>query len=173
LIEGALGLAAEGCLTSGDKTNRRYVGEDASLGDGVRPELASLLFDPQTAGGLLISLAPDRAEALVERLRHRIGVDARHLAGLVPVQMGVAPTVELGVDRYVAAARADRRIGAGRDAEYARQHVLPAREDTRQVTPAYDDAVRDERVAIGTARVVVDDPAVPAEPAGQAAFRGP
>ncbi|HEX7176750.1 MAG TPA: AIR synthase-related protein, partial [Pyrinomonadaceae bacterium] len=69
LIPGALTLAAEGLLTSGDKSNREYVGEDVALGDGVGKELASLLFDPQTAGGLLISIEETRAGALLEALR--------------------------------------------------------------------------------------------------------
>ncbi len=71
LIRGALELAAAGMLTSGDKTNRLYVGEDASLGEGVSRELASLLFDPQTAGGLLISVADERAPSLLASLRER------------------------------------------------------------------------------------------------------
>jgi selenide,water dikinase len=69
LINGALELAAAGLLTSGDKSNRRYVGNDVFLGDSVGTTLASLLFDPQTAGGLLISVAAERADALLARLR--------------------------------------------------------------------------------------------------------
>lgn len=69
LIPGALELAAAGMLTSGDKSNRRYVGDDVALGPGVSPELASLLFDPQTAGGLLISVEAERAPELLARLR--------------------------------------------------------------------------------------------------------
>ena len=71
LIRGALELAAAGLLTSGDKSNRRYVGEDVTLGEGVTRELASLLFDPQTAGGLLISVADERASTLLASLRER------------------------------------------------------------------------------------------------------
>lgn len=71
LIPGALALAAQGLLTSGDKTNRRYVGEDIEISDGVGKELASLFFDPQTAGGLLISIAAARADALLAHLRER------------------------------------------------------------------------------------------------------
>ena len=69
LIEGALELAAAGMLTSGDKTNREYVGEDVLIADGVNKQVQSLLFDPQTAGGLLIAIAPNRAEELLARLR--------------------------------------------------------------------------------------------------------
>lgn len=71
LIRGARELAAAGMLTSGDKSNRAYVGEDVLLGEKVSGELASLLFDPQTAGGLLISVAPERAETLLASLRER------------------------------------------------------------------------------------------------------
>jgi selenide,water dikinase len=71
LIPGAFELAAAGMLTSGDKSNRRYVGDDVALSDAVRPELASLLFDPQTAGGLLISVTRERAAGLLAALRER------------------------------------------------------------------------------------------------------
>jgi selenide,water dikinase len=69
LIEGAHELAAQGLLTSGDKTNRLYVGDDILIGVEVSQPLASLFFDPQTAGGLLISIDPARAGALLARLR--------------------------------------------------------------------------------------------------------
>ncbi|MDT7602832.1 MAG: selenide, water dikinase [Acidobacteriota bacterium] len=68
-IPGALELAAAGLVTSGDKTNRAYVGEDGLVGENVSLELGRLLFDPQTAGGLLISIAEARADALLARLR--------------------------------------------------------------------------------------------------------
>jgi selenide,water dikinase len=69
LIPGALELAAAGMLTSGDKSNRAYVGEDVMIGEGVGKELASLLFDPQTAGGLLIAIEEESAAELLDRLR--------------------------------------------------------------------------------------------------------
>ena len=69
LLTGALELAAVGMLTSGDKSNREYVGEDIEIDEGVDENLVKLLFDPQTAGGMLISVAPERADALLTRLR--------------------------------------------------------------------------------------------------------
>jgi selenide,water dikinase len=69
LLPGALELVEAGLLTSGDKTNREYVGDDVEIGEHVGKELRSLLYDPQTAGGLLISIARDRADALLSRLR--------------------------------------------------------------------------------------------------------
>ena len=37
--------------------------------DGVSEHLQDILFDPQTSGGLFISLTPRKARILVERLR--------------------------------------------------------------------------------------------------------
>lgn len=68
LLEGALELASQGMLTSGDKTNREYVGADVEIAPSVDPNLIKLLFDPQTAGGMLIAIAADKAEALINNL---------------------------------------------------------------------------------------------------------
>lgn len=69
LLDGALELAAQGLLTSGDKTNREYVGEDVQIDEAVDKNLVKLLFDPQTAGGMLIAIAEDTSKALLERLK--------------------------------------------------------------------------------------------------------
>jgi selenide, water dikinase len=69
LINGALELAASGSLTGADKTNREYVGEDISIADGIDVNLVKLLFDPQTAGGLLLAIAEDKADDLLTDLR--------------------------------------------------------------------------------------------------------
>ena len=69
LLEGAIDMASEGFLTSGDKSNREYVGSDVKVDESVDPNLVKLLFDPQTAGGMLIAITPDRAGNLLERLR--------------------------------------------------------------------------------------------------------
>jgi selenide,water dikinase len=71
LLPGALELARAGCLTSGDKTNRRYVGDEVLTSDTLDPALVNLFFDPQTAGGLLISIEAARADALLAALRAR------------------------------------------------------------------------------------------------------
>jgi selenide,water dikinase len=70
LLEGALDLARQGLLTGGDRTNRDYVGEDISMADNISKELSNLLYDPQTAGGMLISIPSERAEALLAALQN-------------------------------------------------------------------------------------------------------
>jgi selenide,water dikinase len=69
LINGALELAAAGLLTSGDKTNREYVGADVEFASTVDSNLMKLFYDPQTAGGLLLSITADKAEGLLTELR--------------------------------------------------------------------------------------------------------
>jgi selenide,water dikinase len=69
ILDGALELAGAGMLTSGDKTNREYVGEDIDIASTIGKEVRSLLYDPQTAGGILIAIQEDRAGALLERLK--------------------------------------------------------------------------------------------------------
>lgn len=68
LLDGALGLASKGMLTSGDKTNREYVGPDIEIADSVDENLVKLLFDPQTAGGMLIATSESNAKAIIATL---------------------------------------------------------------------------------------------------------
>ena len=67
LLPDVLELISLGMLTRGDKNNRVYVGETVRISTGVSREMQSALFDPQTAGGLLISLpAANAAKFLTE-----------------------------------------------------------------------------------------------------------
>ena len=69
ILPGALDLASAGLLTSGDKTNREYIGEDIEIASVVSKQMQSLLYDPQTAGGLLIAITPGKSAELLSKLR--------------------------------------------------------------------------------------------------------
>jgi len=60
-LAGALDAARAGVSTAGTRNNRAYAAVD--VGD-VAPELEELAYDPQTAGGLLVSLPADRSLSL-------------------------------------------------------------------------------------------------------------
>jgi selenide, water dikinase len=69
-LPGALEVAAEGVTTGGDARNREFAADSVSL-DGLSDELAALAYDPQTSGGLLVSLPADRAAVLAAAFAER------------------------------------------------------------------------------------------------------
>lgn len=75
LLPDVLELIEEGMLTRGDKNNRTYTGDTIRFAESVSRKMQSALFDPQTAGGLLISLAEEKAERLLAEIEtaHIIG----------------------------------------------------------------------------------------------------
>ena len=62
LLPDVIELIEAGMLTRGDKNNRIYVGDTVAIAENVSSSMQSALFDPQTAGGLLISLPPRSAD---------------------------------------------------------------------------------------------------------------
>lgn len=68
LLPDVLDLIARGMLTRGDKNNRKYVGDTVKIAEQISKEMQSALFDPQTAGGLLISIARSKAEDLARKI---------------------------------------------------------------------------------------------------------
>ena len=83
LLEGALELASHGMLTSGDKTNREYVGADVEIAPDVDENLIKVLFDPQTAGGMLIAIGEEKAGALLSALSKNY-TQARAIGRVLP-----------------------------------------------------------------------------------------
>ncbi|GAC1621977.1 MAG: selenide, water dikinase SelD [Candidatus Acidiferrum sp.] len=80
---GAVEAARQGHLSAGLKNNRAFIGDCVTFGDSVPGEYQDLLFDPQTSGGLLISIAPDKADAALTALQ-RHGVSARRVGRVMP-----------------------------------------------------------------------------------------
>ena len=62
LLPDVLELIEQGMLTRGDKNNREYVNGTVAFDPRVSGLMQSALFDPQTAGGLLVSLDGSRTE---------------------------------------------------------------------------------------------------------------
>ena len=68
---GALELAQDGIIPAGAYRNRNYLEGKVKVEEAVALEVSDLLFDPQTAGGLLISIPEERGVELVRRLNER------------------------------------------------------------------------------------------------------
>src|SRR5690242_7503715 len=69
-LGGALEVARAGEKTGGDGRNRDFAAAHVSA-DGVADELLVLGYDPQTAGGLLVSLPAEQGPALAAELAAR------------------------------------------------------------------------------------------------------
>jgi len=68
VIEGALEYAQMGLIPGGLRRNQDFLAGKVEATD-VDQSVLEVMFDPQTSGGLLIAVAPDRADDLVGRLR--------------------------------------------------------------------------------------------------------
>ena len=78
VLPGALECVRAGYIPGGLKANREFaecvVGYERDISDDWK----TLLFDPQTAGGLFVSIAQDDADLLLEKLR-AAGLPAAHI----------------------------------------------------------------------------------------------
>jgi selenide,water dikinase len=64
LLPGALEYAYRGITTGGAARNRKYLKGKVTISQEVTEELANVLYDPQTSGGLLFAVPEDRASAV-------------------------------------------------------------------------------------------------------------
>jgi selenide,water dikinase len=94
VLEAARAYVAEGIAPGGTHANWRFLNDWVSYDRALSKEAQLLLADAQTSGGLLIAVAPERCEALVEALERR-GTPARAVVGEViegpPGRMLVVP----------------------------------------------------------------------------------
>jgi selenide,water dikinase len=79
-LPGALELAAAGVRTGGDRRNRDFAGPYVESEAGEADE--ALAYDPQTAGGLLVSLPEERVAVTLASLA-AAGVDAARIGRVV------------------------------------------------------------------------------------------
>ncbi len=67
LLPGAAELAAQGNKTRASASNRSFVESMLKIESDVDGLLLEFAFDAQTSGGLLISVAAERADELIQR----------------------------------------------------------------------------------------------------------
>ena len=81
VLDGAIDCIRAGYIPGGLKANREFAECMVSYDQVIADEIKTLLFDPQTAGGLLISVAPDDSQAL-QRALLDAGVPAVEIGGV-------------------------------------------------------------------------------------------
>jgi selenide,water dikinase len=82
-LEGAVECARAGYIPGGLKANREFAECAVEFAAGISEEIKTLLFDPQTAGGLLISVAAADADRLARELQYK-GVPAVEIGEVLP-----------------------------------------------------------------------------------------
>ena len=84
-LPGAIEAARGRFFSGGLKNNRDFLERCVRFGPSVSEEFRALLFDPQTSGGLLASLAPESAKRALQALGQH-GVSVRVIGEVLPQQ---------------------------------------------------------------------------------------
>jgi len=87
LLPGARELAQAGSFSGGMKRNRRYVdsafGAALQIDRGIPDDLASMLTEAETSGGLLFSVAPGQADSVIDAFGRR-GEECWEIGSVLP-----------------------------------------------------------------------------------------
>jgi selenide,water dikinase len=82
-LSGALQLAAQGYKSRANASNREYTLPFMRIEATADAQLQELLFDPQTSGGLLISVPESQADELVSKTRSAGASDACRIGSVI------------------------------------------------------------------------------------------
>ena len=82
VFSGVLDLIRAGVISGAVERNREYASAFVRRAKGVPEEIETLLYDPQTSGGLLMAVRKSRAPALLAAL-HRAGLASAAVVGRV------------------------------------------------------------------------------------------
>ena len=105
LLEGAVDAVRLGAVPAGLRSNRDFA--ECVVGDGagatIADELRALLYDPQTAGGLLLAVAPEHSEPLLAEFM-AAGLPAARIGRVLALDASraAAPWIELVSSRQPA-----------------------------------------------------------------------
>jgi len=84
LLPGALELTREGMMPGGGKRNQEFFGPGVQISEEVADEIATIVFDPQTSGGLLIALPESEAHSLLVDLQRSGNGEAAIIGRVIP-----------------------------------------------------------------------------------------
>jgi selenide,water dikinase len=86
-LPGAIDYSRAGAHSGGLKNNREFVSDCVAMPVDIPPEIEALLYDPQTSGGLLVTLAPHEAEVLLGEFPDAYVIGAIMARGRKPLEV--------------------------------------------------------------------------------------
>ena len=69
IIKESIDFARMGIIPAGAYNNEGYMGEHVYFAESIKQEIKDIMYDPQTSGGLLISVSEENSEKLMGELR--------------------------------------------------------------------------------------------------------
>ena len=93
-IDGVQALAKDGIVTGASGRNWASYGNDVAFADGLPAEARALLTDPQTSGGLLVSVAPEALGKVLDAFRAEGFADAAVIGELAAGGEGAVVRVD-------------------------------------------------------------------------------
>ena len=82
IIDGVQELAKPDVVPGRSQVNKEFLKDAVIFKDEISAEIIEILFDPQTSGGLLISVERSKADLLLSKL-HDAGIDEANIIGEV------------------------------------------------------------------------------------------
>lgn len=82
ILNGAIDMAKMGIIPAGMYRNKQYISNDVKL-ENIEEAMEDILYDPQTSGGLLISVNSDLADKLVEDMKKNGSIEAKIIGAVV------------------------------------------------------------------------------------------
>ena len=76
IMKGAVDMAKMGIIPAGMYRNKQYISKDVSLFN-IEEEIEDIFYDPQTSGGLLISVKEELAEELIKDMKKNGSIEAK------------------------------------------------------------------------------------------------
>lgn len=151
LLDGARAYAAAGHIPGGTGRNQQAVAAHTTYDDGVTDLDRSLLCDPQTSGGLLAAVAPERLADAVAALREA-GVNAS-VVGYAQAGSGlIVSTAEPEQPEQPAepaAKPASAQILKASGAHTRERPIVSAEKDSAEATPRAQDNLTQLEAALG------------------------
>jgi selenide,water dikinase len=84
IIRESIEFAKMGIIPAGTYNNEGYLKGHISFADSIPQEIRDIMYDPQTSGGLLISVPEERSELLMQELRKRNKLDFNIIGKVKP-----------------------------------------------------------------------------------------